>query len=187
MSSSSRFSVIMILLHILLKTSEAIKRDVHKLPPPHLPTFQYLLPYTVLSLLFLWMNSLLTMRTLPLYCRYHFFPPISGYCSTKFSSLSCINFSFTIGSFPSSFKHVIAIPPLKKHFLDSILSSNYHSIFLIIFIPKSLHFWALLLFHSLLNSLPPLHLSRSCMTSMLLNIMIKFQLSLYFTKQLHLT
>lgn len=130
---------------------------------------------------------LLTMRTLPLYCRYHFFSPILGYCSTKFSSLSCINFSFTIGLFPSSFKHVIAIPPLKKHFLDSILSSNYHSISLIIFIPKSLHFWALLLFHSLLNSLPPLHLSRSCMTSMLLNIMIKFQLSLYFTKQLHLT
>lgn len=39
---------------------------------------------------------------------------------------------------------------------------------------------------TLMSSLPLFHLSRSPMTFTLLNIMTKFQLSLYFTKQLHL-
>lgn len=148
----------MTLLHILSKIAEALKRDKPKLPPSQVP-----------SLLLLWMNSASTHGNPSILCSYPitFPPPILGYCLTKFSFLSCINFYLTIGSFPLSFKHYCNTS-LKKTFLDSILSSTYHSIVLIIFTTKSLHFWAQLLFQSFLNSLPPLHLSRCCMSSILL-------------------
>lgn len=145
----------MTLLHILLKISEALKRDKPKLPPSQVP-----------SLLLLWMNSASTHGNPSILGSYPtIFPPTNFRVPPHQVFLSLLH--LTIGSFPLSFKHYCTTS-LKKTFLDSILSSTYHSIVLIIFTTKSLHFWAQLLFQSFLNSLPPLHLSRCCMSSILL-------------------
>ena len=126
-SFSSRFLVIMTLLHILLKTSEAIRRDQcpsshHRIYPPS-STYSHTLCLPSCS--FGW-TQLLLMQTLPLCSRHHFFHQLKDIVP-PISPLLLYQFIFTIESFPSWFKHPIVIPPLKKNKLrefPSWLSGN---------------------------------------------------------------
>lgn len=86
--------------------------DLPKLSLPHV-LFHYLSQYTMPSLMFLWMNSAPTHGDLSLVLQISLsFTNFRTYF-TSFSSLSCINFSFMVGTFPLSFKRAIVISPLK--------------------------------------------------------------------------
>lgn len=159
--------------------------DLPKLSLPHV-LFHYLSRYTMPSLVFLWMNSAPTHGDLSLVLQISL--PFTNFrtYSTSFSSLSYQlffygwNIPFVIQTcycnIPLKSKALFLTlysPPITTQFFYSPLQQKS-----ILLLPHS---------HSLLNSLPSLHRSRSSMISTMLNIMTKFQLSFYFTKQLHLT
>lgn len=172
------------LLHISPKTSEAVRRDLPELPH-HIQPLPSPSPCTVSSLSFLWVNSVLLPKgTLCLGSRYHSLSLILGHCST-ITPLSPPS-AFMIGPFLSSFEQATVIPPLKIKSLSWPYS-------LLQWPPNfSIHFyrkkpWPLLpLFYSLLDSLPLLRLSRSISDLHVAKYNDRIS-ALIFTKQLHLT